>query len=100
MIDLDEETMTFDELEALRLADKENKPHEECAEAMGVSRPTFSRILKGAREVMATVLTEGKALKIEGAAHIEHRKGGRKGRRRRRLQEQNKVQIQVQEKDS
>ena len=58
--------MTLDELEALRLADVERLKHEEASEKLGISRPTFTRILASARMKTATAITQGKALMIEG----------------------------------
>ena len=46
-------TLETDELEALRLADISQLYHEECAAKLGVSRPTFSRILERARKKSA-----------------------------------------------
>jgi len=39
--------------------------HEQAAEKMNISRPTFGRILGEARRKLAEVLVEGKALRIE-----------------------------------
>jgi len=46
-------TLRLDELEALRLADVLGLYHEAAAQQMGVSRPTFSRILTRARSTVA-----------------------------------------------
>ena len=54
-----------EELEALRLADLEEKSQEIAAEQMGVSRSTFQRILSHARYQVALALTQGYALSIE-----------------------------------
>ncbi len=59
-----------EELEALRLADIEDLYHEEAAERMEISRPTFHRILKGARRKVAQALVEGKALGIKGGDYV------------------------------
>ena len=64
--ELDEVVMTLDEHEAIRLADLEGLYHEEAARRMGISRPTFGRILESAHRKVAEVLVEGKALRIEG----------------------------------
>jgi len=58
--------LTVDELEALRLADKEGMYQEHAAERMNISRPTFGRIVETARRKVAEALVEGKALRIEG----------------------------------
>jgi predicted DNA-binding protein (UPF0251 family) len=58
--------MTLDEFEAIRLADLGGLYQEEAAEKMGVSRPTFSRIVESAHRKVADALVHGKALRIEG----------------------------------
>ena len=63
---LEQLLLTIDELEAIRLADQEGLYQEAAARHMNVSRPTFGRILESARHKVATVLIEGKALRIEG----------------------------------
>jgi len=60
-------TLEPDEVEALRLADLEHRYQEEAASLMGVSRPTFGRILERARTKVADALINGKALNIERA---------------------------------
>ena len=57
-------------LEALRLADAEGLEHLAAAEMMGISRPTFSRILTEAHKIIACALTNGWAIHIEGG-HFE-----------------------------
>ncbi len=47
--ELEIEPLRLDELEALRLADLEGLYQETAAARMGVSRPTFARILARAR---------------------------------------------------
>lgn len=56
-------------LEALRLADLEGLCAEAAAEAMGVSRHTFGRVLAEARRAAATALVGGLALRIEGGSY-------------------------------
>lgn len=60
--ELEIETLRADELEALRLADLEGLYQEAAAERMGVSRPTFSRILDRARSVVARALIKERLL--------------------------------------
>ena len=67
-----------EDLEALRLADREGLTQAEAASIMGVSRSTFQRIVAGARYQVALALTEGHALDIEGATV-----GGRRRQRDR-----------------
>lgn len=64
--DLTETVLSLDGLEALRLADVEGLEQVDAAEAMGISRSTFSRLLAQARTTVATALTAGQALRIEG----------------------------------
>ena len=65
LVHLEEVNLSLDELEAIRLADYEGLYHEQAAEKMNISRPTFGRILNEARRKLAEVLVAGKALKIE-----------------------------------
>jgi predicted DNA-binding protein (UPF0251 family) len=58
--------LSVEGLEALRLADAEGLEHEKAAELMGISRPTFSRILTEARQTVATALSKGWAIHIQG----------------------------------
>lgn len=60
----------LDEVEALRLADREGLYQEQAAEQMGVSRVTFGRILQQARAKLATALLEGKAILITGGGPV------------------------------
>jgi predicted DNA-binding protein (UPF0251 family) len=62
--ELEVEILRIDELEALRLADLEGLYQEAAAERMGVSRPTFSRILARARSVVARALVEQRLLLV------------------------------------
>ena len=63
---LREETITVDELEAIRLADFEGLYQEEAAGQMNVSRQTFGRIIESAHRKVARALVEGNILRIEG----------------------------------
>ncbi len=55
-----------DELEALRLSDFLGLSHEEAAREMNVSRPTVTRMLARAHQLLADALVHGKAIKISG----------------------------------
>ncbi|HUO99140.1 MAG TPA: DUF134 domain-containing protein [Rhizomicrobium sp.] len=55
-----------EEWEAILLADYSRLDQEEAARNMGISRPTFSRVLASARAAVAKALAEGGALKIGG----------------------------------
>jgi predicted DNA-binding protein (UPF0251 family) len=63
---LDETTLSYDEYEAVRLADLEGLYQEEAALRMKISRPTFGRIIESAHKKIADALINGKAIKIEG----------------------------------
>ncbi len=58
--------LCFDEYEALRLADHKNMPHNAAGKIMGISRQTFERILKKARNKVADGIVNGKIIRIEG----------------------------------
>jgi len=66
LCDLEELALTYDELEALRLADLEGLYQEEAAASMRISRQTFGNIVKSARRKAADALVNGKAIRIEG----------------------------------
>lgn len=82
--------LDLDGIEALRLADLEGLYHDAAAEMMGVSRPTFGRILAEARARVAEALVLGKVLRIGGGPVVEggsasipcpvHAGGRRRGR--------------------
>lgn len=74
LVQLDEVVLNLDELEAIRLADYEGLYHEQAAEKMNISRPTFGRILGEARRKVAEVIVEGKALNIKKDIKMEDRK--------------------------
>ncbi len=57
---------TPEELEALRLADIEGLTRIEAAEKMGVSQPTFHRILKEARRKASIAVVGGASIDVTG----------------------------------
>jgi len=57
--------LNYDEWEAIRLVDYENKNQDFAANKMKISQSTLSRILKKAHEKIAIALVEGKIIKIE-----------------------------------
>jgi predicted DNA-binding protein (UPF0251 family) len=63
---LEEVALSVDELEALRLADLEGLYQDAAAARMGVSRPTFARIVGLSRRKVAEALVQGRALRIGG----------------------------------
>ena len=54
-----------DEMEAIRLADFEGLYQQECADKMGISRTTFSRLIENARLKIADALLNRKAIDIK-----------------------------------
>ncbi len=62
--------LSLDELEAIRLADVEGLSQIEAAELMGISQPTFHRILKEARRKVGRALVEGLRIRVVGGEYI------------------------------
>lgn len=58
--------LSLDEFEAIRLAYLETKQQKDAAKLMGISRPTFSRILTSSQKKVADALVNIKAICIEG----------------------------------
>jgi predicted DNA-binding protein (UPF0251 family)/predicted Fe-Mo cluster-binding NifX family protein len=56
--------MSDDELESLYLADFRGLYQEECAKQLGVSRPTFAKIIKSARKKVTEMLMYGKGIEL------------------------------------
>ncbi len=63
--DLEVVILYEDEVEAVRLADYESMYQQECADKLGISRPTFSRLVESARKKIADALINQKAINIE-----------------------------------
>lgn len=63
---LEEVALGHDEVEAIRLKHLEKMDQEAAAKEMGVSQPTFHRLLASAHEKLAEAVIKGKALRIEG----------------------------------
>lgn len=61
--------LSFDELEAIRLADLLKLYQIDAAKRMMISRSTFSRILASAHYKIADALINIKAIKIEGGCY-------------------------------
>jgi len=66
--ELEEISLTIDELESLRLAECENLSQTMAAEKMQIHQSTFQRNLTRARKKIADALINGKSIKIEGGA--------------------------------
>lgn len=60
----DEVELKIDEYEAIKLADYQGYDQAEGAMAMGISRPSFGRILRSARHSIADALSNGKIIRI------------------------------------
>lgn len=66
--DLEIVELQMDELEAVRLADLEGLYQEAAAKRMGVSRPTFGRLIASARQKIASALLDSKMLVFKGGS--------------------------------
>jgi len=66
MAQLEEVTLSFEELEALRLQNIDGLGQEDSAKKMDVSQPTFNRVIKEARKKVTEALVNGNAIKIKG----------------------------------
>lgn len=62
--DLQRVVMEAEEMEAIRLADFEGLYQQECADRMGISRTTFSRIIERAHRKIADAFLHNKAISI------------------------------------
>lgn len=62
--------LKVDEFEALHLKDLKKLDQKEAAKKMGVSQPTFHRLLENAHEKVAKALVTGSAIKIGGGPYI------------------------------
>ncbi|MBR9679797.1 MAG: DUF134 domain-containing protein [Candidatus Altiarchaeota archaeon] len=69
---LEETILTVEEYEALRLSDFQEISQQEASKKMGISQPTFHRILNSARKKLSDAIINGKAIKIAGG-HYEIR---------------------------
>lgn len=68
--ELNIETLSLDEVEAIRLADLEGLTQEQGAAKMKINRITFLRIIDSARNKIAKALIYGKAIKLKGGEII------------------------------
>ena len=62
-------TLTLDELETIRLIDKEQKTQEQCAAEMDVARTTVTAIYDSARRKIAEALIDGRQIVISGGCY-------------------------------
>ncbi len=58
--------ISMDELEAMRLADFKSMHQADAAKCMGISCPTFSRIIESGRKKVTDGLVNIKCIKVEG----------------------------------
>ncbi|MCK4327071.1 MAG: DUF134 domain-containing protein [Candidatus Diapherotrites archaeon] len=79
-MELEELVLTVEEYEALRLADLEGLSQEKAAKKMGVSQPTFNRLLSSARHKISKAIIGGKAIRIEGGNYMIQGRGRMGGR--------------------
>ena len=70
MRELDSVIMSYEEYEALRLADYEDQNQEDAATRMNICRPTFTLVYEKARKTIAKAFVEGKAIVIRGGTYI------------------------------
>lgn len=61
-----EMVLQLEEFEAIRLKDFDGLEQAEAAKSMGLSRPTYQRVLQSARRKVAAALVEGKHIFIQG----------------------------------
>ncbi len=67
----DEIELRIDHLEAIKIADYQGYNQTEGAIAMGISRPSFGRILREGRKIIANALANGKTIRIRtGSAQV------------------------------
>ena len=59
-------TLTIAEFEAMRLKHYMRFPQKDASSKMGVSQPTFSRILESAHQKVTQALIEGKNIRVYG----------------------------------
>ena len=62
-------SLSLEGYEAIRLSDYKGMTQDAAAEKMGVSRSTFSRILREARKNVAEAVISGKMLRIQGGSY-------------------------------
>ena len=70
MNQLEEIVVSIEEYEAIRLADLQNLSQSDSAKRMGLSQPSFHRILASARKKISDAIVNGKSIKIEGGHYI------------------------------
>ncbi|MCP4181032.1 MAG: DUF134 domain-containing protein [bacterium] len=69
MKQLEKVALTLDELQAVKFADLEGVYHENAGKRMGISRQTFSNLVKSARKKIADAIINQKVLIIEDSGN-------------------------------
>lgn len=69
-IDAEPVCLHMEEFEAIRLKDYQGFDQADAAKLMGLSRPTFQRVLQSAKKKIALAIVEGREIKIEGGHYI------------------------------
>ena len=59
----------MEEYESVKLIDYDSLSHDQAAEQMNVSRPTFTRIYNSALKSIARAFVEGRSIEIEGGCY-------------------------------
>jgi predicted DNA-binding protein (UPF0251 family) len=67
---ISETILKVEELESIRLKDYLQMDQAEAAKSMGISQPTFHRIITAAHRKIAEAFVEGKAIRIEGGNYV------------------------------
>ena len=70
--ELEEESLRFEELEAIRLKDLLGLEQKACAERMGISRPTFHRIISSARKNCPELVEGKQSIEVETTLITDH----------------------------
>jgi uncharacterized protein len=66
--------LTIDEFEAIRLRDYHDIQQKKSADLMGISQPTFHRVLTSARKKISKALVDGNTIVIVGGDYITDKK--------------------------
>ena len=77
MINLKETSLSFDELEAIRLIDSKGLDQIQSAKKMKISQSTLSRLLREGRKKLADAIIQGNSIKIQGGNFKMAMPGGR-----------------------
>ncbi|MFP4136126.1 MAG: DUF134 domain-containing protein [Candidatus Acetothermia bacterium] len=70
----------LDELEAMRLCDKEGLNQSKAAEKMDISRGTLQRLLYSGRRKVVDSFINTKAISFQAGPHIEEREAKNRGK--------------------